>query len=78
MAAKSAIRDTARVLDLPLHDADRVAKLVPDFISLNKIFSSNEKELKKEIKGDQLGNAKTLITLSEGDDGQRKELGGRR
>ena len=68
MAAKSAIRDTARVLDLPLHDADRVAKLVPDFISLNKIFSSNEKELKKEIKGDQLGNAKTLITLAEGDD----------
>ena len=26
MAAKSSIRDTARVLDLPLHDADRIAK----------------------------------------------------
>jgi DNA polymerase-3 subunit alpha len=30
MAAKSSIRDTARVLELPLPDADRVAKLVPD------------------------------------------------
>ena len=30
MAAKSSIRDTARVLDLPLADADRIAKLVPN------------------------------------------------
>ena len=38
MAAKSSIRDTARVLDLPLSDADRIAKLVPDFKSLSQIF----------------------------------------
>ncbi|MFO7722844.1 MAG: DNA polymerase III subunit alpha [Bacteroidales bacterium] len=30
MAAKSAIRDVARVLKLPLNEADRLAKLVPD------------------------------------------------
>ena len=30
MGGKSAIRDTARVLDLPLPDADRLAKLFPD------------------------------------------------
>ncbi|OQY05037.1 MAG: DNA polymerase III subunit alpha [Bacteroidetes bacterium 4572_117] len=30
MAAKMAIRDVARVQKLPLHDADRVAKLVPE------------------------------------------------
>lgn len=29
MAAKSSIRDTARVLDLPLFEADKVAKLIP-------------------------------------------------
>src|SRR5690606_19759700 len=29
MAAKSSIRDTARVLDLPLGDADRISKLIP-------------------------------------------------
>lgn len=37
MAAKSAIRDTARVMELPLSDADRIAKLVPD-IKLKKLF----------------------------------------
>ena len=47
MAARAAIRDTARVLDLPLHEADRIAKLVPDFTSLSKIFSWDEKQLKK-------------------------------
>jgi len=30
MAAKSSIRDAARVLNLPLYEADRIAKLVPD------------------------------------------------
>jgi len=30
MAAKSAIRDVARVLKLPLPDADRIAKLIPE------------------------------------------------
>ena len=29
MATKSAIRDTARVLDLPLFEADRIVKLIP-------------------------------------------------
>lgn len=30
MAAKSAIRDCARVMDLPLNEADRLAKLIPE------------------------------------------------
>ena len=38
MAAKSAIRDTARVLDLPLADADRLAKMMPN-LSLKELFS---------------------------------------
>ena len=68
MAAKSSIRDTARVLDLPLFEADRAAKLVPDFTSLGKIFSWDEKTLKDKVKGDQVANAKALIALSEGND----------
>ncbi len=68
MAAKSSIRDTARALDLPLFEADRAAKLVPDFTSLGKIFSWDEKTLKDELKGDQVSNAKELISLSEGHD----------
>mgnify|MGYP002047726567 CR=1 FL=1 len=38
MAAKSSVRDTARVLDLPLADADRLAKLIPN-VKLNSIFT---------------------------------------
>ncbi len=68
MAAKSSIRDTARVLDLPLYEADKMAKLVPDLMSLSKIFNYSDKELKKNVKRDQLSNAKRLIDLSKGDD----------
>ncbi len=61
MAAKSAIRDVARVLKLPLHEADRIAKLVPERpgITLKDAF----KEVKElgDIKqsGDELSK-KTL------------------
>ena len=46
MAAKSSIRDTARVLDLSLGDADRVAKHVPN-MKIKKIFNIEEKDLKE-------------------------------
>ena len=68
MAAKSSIRDTARVLDLPLFEADKMAKLVPDLTSLNKIFNYSETELKKNIKKDQISNAKKLIGFAKGED----------
>ena len=42
MAAKSSIRDTARVLDLPLFEADRIAKLIPG-VKLQHIFGSDVK-----------------------------------
>jgi DNA polymerase III subunit alpha len=38
MAAKSAIRNTARALNFPLSDSDRLAKSFPDFLALNKYF----------------------------------------
>jgi len=43
MAAKLAIRDVARVLQLPLPEADRLAKMVPDTpkITLQKAFIEN-------------------------------------
>ncbi len=55
MAAKSAIRDTARVLELPLQDADRIAKLIPVVpdISLKKIFSLGDKTLKELANGSE-------------------------
>ncbi len=49
MAAKMAIRDVARVQQLHLSEADRLAKMVPDTpgITLNKAMKENP-ELKKE------------------------------
>lgn len=69
MAAKSSIRDTARVLDLPLPDADRIAKLVPD-ISLGKLFKMSDPELADKLKNNQedIARAKELKNISQGVD----------
>ena len=68
MAAKSSIRDTARVLDLPLTDADRIAKLVPNMSKLNKIFGIDEKELKGKFRAEDMEKINQLLNISEGDD----------
>ncbi len=68
MAAKSSIRDTARVLDLPLNDADRIAKLIPNMTKLNKIFSMDENTLRNTFRSDELPKVNELLNLSEGDD----------
>ncbi len=68
MAAKSSIRDTARVLDLPLGDADRIAKLIPNMSKLNKIFGVDEAELKKKFRSDELEKVNELLNISESED----------
>ncbi|PQJ20514.1 DNA polymerase III subunit alpha [Nonlabens tegetincola] len=68
MAAKSSIRDTARALDLPLMDADRVAKLIPDFAKLKKMFALEEKEIGSKFRGEDADNVRELLQLSEGND----------
>ncbi|MEN9301782.1 MAG: hypothetical protein RL264_211 [Bacteroidota bacterium] len=50
MAAKSAIRDTARVMDLPLPDADRLAKLIPNEFNLGQIMFWEESKLRENAK----------------------------
>ena len=69
MAAKSSLRDTARVLDLPLFEADRLAKLVPD-ISLKKLFSLDDAELASKLKNktEDIQAANELKRLSQGTD----------
>ena len=64
MAAKSSIRDTARVLDLALNEADRISKLLPN-IKLSKIFGLPEKELKKLLRADEFIKVKEFLTLAE-------------
>ena len=60
MAARSSVRDVARVLDLPLFDADRIAKLVPEKpgTSLDDAFKE-VKEL-RELKAGEGLEAETL------------------
>ncbi|HCT54676.1 MAG TPA: DNA polymerase III subunit alpha, partial [Balneola sp.] len=60
MAARSSVRDVARVLDLPLSDADRLAKLVPERpgTSLDDAFGE-VKELRDMKAGEGL-EAETL------------------
>ena len=67
MAAKSSIRDAARVLNLPLYEADRIAKLVPD-TSLHKIFNLTEAELTEKLNADQMQMALQLKSIAKGSD----------
>ena len=67
MAAKSSIRDTARVLDLPLPDADRIAKLIPG-LKLNNIFGTDEKSISKVkgLRSEEKANVDELISMADG------------
>lgn len=65
MAAKSSIRDTARVLDLPLAGANDIAKLIPN-LKLNKIFKMGDSDLKAALRGDELEAVKRLKDMAEG------------
>lgn len=66
MAAKSSIRDTARVLDLPLFDADRISKLIPTMSKLGKIFGYDEKQLSKAFRSEDLEKVNELLNIAEG------------
>ncbi len=66
MAAKSSIRDTARVLDLPLQDADRIAKLIPG-LKLKNIFGTDEKSISKVkgLRNEEVENVNELKKIAE-------------
>jgi DNA polymerase III subunit alpha len=68
MATKSAIRDTARVLDLPLFEADRLAKLIPNMMpakwNLARFLSEKEEEVKKAVRSDEFDRVKELIAIA--------------
>ena len=66
MAAKSSIRDTARVLDLPLGEADRIAKLLPN-IKLGKIFDLSDKELKEKLRAEEVLRVNEIKNLADED-----------
>ncbi len=72
MATKSAIRDTARVLDLPLFEADKIAKLIPGMMpskwNLARFLNEKEDLIKKTVRPEEFEKIKELIGLAnEGD-----------
>src|SRR5690606_19413920 len=77
MAAKSAIRDTARALNLPLSEADRLAKLVPD-IKLKALFdlANDRSKLANKLKNnsESIEKASELIRISKGNDDLSKTI----
>ncbi|AGW86068.1 DNA Polymerase III Subunit Alpha [Blattabacterium sp. (Nauphoeta cinerea)] len=67
MGAKSSIRDIGRVLDLPLKEADRIAKMVPNMFSLKKIlYEKNVSE--KIISKEEMNNIRKLRDFAKNKD----------
>ena len=75
MAAKMSIKDVARVLDLPLSEANMLAKLVPERggIELKRVMKApleGEKSLKEKenLNNDEIENVKKLREIAAGTD----------
>lgn len=66
MAARSSIKDVARVLDLPLADSNRIASLVPEKpgTKLAKLFTKPEKELAEDFNADDMTNIQALREIA--------------
>lgn len=75
MAAKMAIRDVARVLQLPLSEADRLAKMVPETpkITLAKAYLENPELKNEKNSGNQL--ISRTIQLAEALEGSVRQTG---
>ncbi len=67
MAAKSSIRDTARVLDLPLFEADKIAKLIPN-MKLAKIFTMDGNALRGALRSEEFDRVQELIAMASAGD----------
>jgi DNA polymerase III subunit alpha len=78
MAAKSAIRDTARVLDLPLPDANLLAKLLPGVIpnkwNINRFLTEKEENIKKALRSDDFERIKDFIGYANSDKEKSKTI----
>ncbi|MFT4567427.1 MAG: DNA polymerase-3 subunit alpha [Saprospiraceae bacterium] len=70
MAAKSSIKDVARVMNYPLSETDKISRLVPTRpgTKLRKIFGKTDKELRADWQGDDYSNIQDLLKISRGND----------
>lgn len=81
MAAKSSIKDVARVLDLPLSEANMLAKLVPERpgINLNRLIQApftgeNSLAAKENLQSEDIEHVKQLRKIHDGNDLQATVL----
>lgn len=78
MAAKSAIRDVGRVLQYPLSQTDRLAKLIPNNLKLKKLFHVDADALAKDdsmnLKPEEIENIKELQRIYNGQEEATKVL----
>lgn len=78
MAAKSAIRDVGRVLQLPLSQTDQMAKLVPGNMNFKTIFHSDVQKLAKDdsnnLKPEEIQNIQSLQDIYNGKDAASQVL----
>src|SRR6056300_221441 len=78
MAAKSAIRDVGRVLQYPLPQTDRLAKLIPNNLKFNKRFHIPADKLAKDdsmnLKSEEVDNIRELQQIYNGSDEASKVL----
>lgn len=78
MAAKSAIRDVGRVLQYPLPQTDRLAKLIPNNMKLKQIFHVNLETLAKDdsinLNPEEIDNVRELQRIYKGSEEATKVL----
>ena len=78
MAAKSAIRDVGRVLQYPLPQTDRLAKLVPGSLGFKTLFHADPDQLAKDdsnnLKPEEIDQIRELQQVYKGNDIAAKVL----
>ncbi|MGA1364940.1 MAG: DNA polymerase III subunit alpha, partial [Schleiferiaceae bacterium] len=68
MAAKSAIKDAARALDLPFDEADRLTKSVPDNSSLPALLDAEDSAIREKFRNEDYDKAMALREMAKGSD----------
>ncbi len=68
MAAKSAIKDAGRALDLPFDEADRLTKSVPDNSSLPVLLDSDDAAIREKFRNEDYDKAVALREMAKGTD----------
>ncbi len=68
MAAKSAIKDAGRALDLPFDEADRLTKSVPDNSSLPAILDADDATIREKFRNEDYDKAVALREMAKGND----------